>query len=321
MATEELEKDLPIVEEQDGSLTVGDKPQHEEVDEAEQDDAKIKASEDSGDEDGHADETDEEAEERRQRNRNRRTQNKESRKNYIESLKRELASRDAVINDLSTRVASVERQGQGSQMAQIDVSIKEAEQYYNHFKQIGMKAVELADGAAAMDAQEKMFAAQKRYDMLLNAKRNMTQQGNAPRALDPRHKNYAESWLENNAWYDPSNTDMDSDLVSKLDDRLVKEGWNPTTQEYWEELDARVKKYLPHRNNSSYNKPQVGAQSRNRVPVAGSSSSDSGSPKGTYRLSAERVNALKEAGIYDDPVKRADAIKRFQQYDKTAQSN
>ena len=111
MATEELEKDLPIVEEQDGSLTVGDKPQHEEVDEAEQDDAKIKASEDSGDEDGHADETDEEAEERRQRNRNRRTQNKESRKNYIESLKRELASRDAVINDLSTRVASVERQG------------------------------------------------------------------------------------------------------------------------------------------------------------------------------------------------------------------
>ena len=129
-------KDLPITEEADGSLTVGDKTQPEEVEEAEHEDAKIKASDDGDDEDGHADETSEEAEERRQRNRLRRTQNKENRKTYIESLKRELASRDAVINDLSTRVASVERQGQGSQMAQVDTSIKEAEQYYNHFKQV-----------------------------------------------------------------------------------------------------------------------------------------------------------------------------------------
>lgn len=320
---DELEKDLPIVEEQDGSLTIGDKTQPEEVEEAEhEDDAKIKASDEGGDEDGHDDETDEEAEARRQRNRNRRTQNKESRKNYIDSLKRELASRDAVINDLSTRVASVERQGQGSQMVQIDSAIKEAEQYYNHFKQVGKQAVELADGAAAMDAQEKMFAAQKRYDMLQNAKRSMSQQNNQPPPLDPRLKQHAEGWMEKNAWYDPSGSDMDSDLVLKLDDRLVKEGWNPTTQEYWEELDARVKKYLPHRANQAYNKPQLNQQRQNRVPVAGGGQGDSGAPKGTYRLSAERVAALKDAGVYDDPVKRADAIKRFQAYDKqSANSN
>ena len=136
------------------------------------------------------------------------------------------------------------------------------------------------------------------------------------RASRPRLKHHAEGWMQNNAWYDPSGTDMDSDMVLKLDDRMVKEGWNPTTQEYWDELDARVKKYLPHRANSTYNKPQSNPVSKNRVPVAGAGQAAVGAPKGTYRLSAERVKALKEAGVYDDPSKRADAIKRFQEYDK-----
>jgi len=313
--SEEVEKDLPVTEEQDGSLTIGEKepPKEEETHEEE---SPIKSSEDNdGDEDGHDEETPEEAEARRQRNRERRAQNKEARKNYIESLKRELASRDAVINELSTRVASVERQSQGSQMVQVDNAIKEAEQYYNHFKEVNRKAIELADGNAAVDAQEKMFAAQQRYNMLQNAKRNMTQQTQTPRPLDPRLKQHAENWMQNNAWYDPSGADMDSEMVLKLDDRMVKEGWNPTTQEYWDELDARVKKYLPHRFNSSYNKPKIESNVK-RVPVAGSGGDSGVAPKGAYRLSPERVQALKEAGVYDDPVKRADAIRRFQEYDK-----
>ena len=167
-----------------------------------------------------------------------------------------------------------------------------------------------------------MFLAKERYNMLQNAKKQMNQQQNAPQPLDPRLKQHADDWMSKNSWYDSSGTDMDSDLVLKIDDRLMKEGWNPKTEEYWEELDARVKKYLPHRANSTYNKPQVGVQKQNRVPVAGANNDSGAQPKGAYRLSAERVAALKDAGIFDDPVKRADAIKRFQNYDKqSAQSN
>ena len=315
---EEQKDDLKVKELEDGSLQVGEAPVEDKQEEVSGEDESLKATPDEGsDEDGHADETAEEAEARRERNRARRAQNKESRKNYIESLKRELAARDSVINDLATRVASVERQGQGSQIAQIDAALKEAEQYYNHFKQVNRQAIEQADGALAVDAQEKMFAAQKRYDMLANAKKGMTQQQvqKAP-PLDPRMKMHAEDWMAKNDWYDPSGQDLDSDLVLKLDDRLVQEGWDPKSEEYWQELDSRVKKYLPHRFNSTYNKPQQSGQSRQRVPVSGGSSASTGGAKGTYHLSAERVSALKEAGVYDDPVKRADAIKRFQEYDK-----
>lgn len=321
---EEQKDDLKVKELEDGSLQVGDAPVEEVKEEVSGEDESLKASSDEGDDEaGHAEETAEEAEARRERNRARRAQNKESRKNYIESLKRELAARDSVINDLATRVASVERQGQGSQIAQLDSAMKEAEQYYNHFKQVNKQAIEQADGALAVDAQEKMFAAKQRFEMLANAKKGMTQQQvqKAP-PLDPRMQMHAESWMSKNDWYDPSGQDLDSDLVLKLDDRLVQEGWDPKSEEYWQELDSRVKKYLPHRFNSSYNKPQQNGQSRQRVPVSGGSSSSTGGAKGTYHLSAERVKALKEAGVYDDPVKRADAIKRFQDYDKQqAQSN
>lgn len=326
MANEEMKDDVIFMkEEDDGSVVVGEaapeqeQPAEEIVQEEAQDET-LKATD--GDEEGHDEETSEEAEARRERNRARRVQNKESRKNYIESLKRELAARDKVINDLSTRVASVEEQGRGSKMAQIDAAISEAANYYNHFKTVHQQAINEANGALATEATEKMFAAQQRHQMLQNAKKSMSQQQQRPQPLDPRLQKNAEDWMAKNQWYDPSGQDMDSDLVLKLDDRLVQEGWNPTTSEYWEELDARVKKYLPHRTSLGYNKPQGGSQQQ-RVPVSGSGNNTSGSSKGTYRLSAERVSAMKEAGMWDDPKARADMIRRYQEQDKAAanQSN
>lgn len=332
MANEEMKDDVIFMkEEDDGSVVVGEaapeqeQPAEEIAQEEAQDEAQdetLKAQD--GDEEGHDEETSEEADARRERNRARRAQNKESRKNYIESLKRELAARDKIINDLSTRVASVEEQGRGSKMAQIDAAINEAANYYNHFKTVHQQAINEANGALATEATEKMFAAQQRHQMLQNAKKSMSQQQQRPQPLDPRLQKNAEDWMTKNQWYDPSGQDMDSDLVLKLDDRLVQEGWDPTTSEYWEELDARVKKYLPHRFNSSYNSVQQnGKAAQQRVPVSGSGNNTSGSSKGTYRLSAERVSAMKEAGMWDDPKARADMIRRYQEQDKAAanQSN
>lgn len=313
MANEVKDEDLPITEEADGSVVVGN-PEEPESDDKDEVDEKLATHDD--DEDGHADETGEDAEARRERNRKRRAENKERRKDYVESLKRELAARDSIINDLSTRVAHVERQGVGSQLASLDGAIKESADAYNYFKNINKQAIEQANGQVAVDAQEKMFAAQTRYQQLTAAKQNAIKQQNAPQPLDPMLKTHAESWMKKNDWYDPSGTDMDSRVVLTLDDQLAKEGWNPKTAEYWEELETRKNKYLPHRKNGGYNKPQA-SNSRPRVPVAGGSGRETsnGGDKGSYRLSAERVNALKEAGLWDDPSKRADAVKRFKQYD------
>lgn len=323
---EEDKNDLKVVEQADGTVLVGTHEDPAPADPAENP-APANAEDASGRHDGedHEDEqaaegeTAEEAEARRQRNRTRRQENKERRKGYIESLKRELASRDAVINDLAGRVATVERQSTGSQMAQIDTAMKEAENVYNHFKTLNQQAIEQANGAAAVDAQEKMFQARMRYQQLNGIKQGMTRQPQQPQPLDPRLKAHAEDFMGKHSWYDPNGGDMDSRMMLNLDKELFQEGWDPKTKEYWEELEARGKKYLSHRFHSAYNpsQQQNGGGKPAKSPVAPSGREDQGGgkPKG-YRLSAERVQALKDAGMWEDPAKRNDAIRRFQEFDR-----
>lgn len=316
MATEEKKvEDLALHEQEDGSVVVGDPEPEVKEEETSGEDERLTQGADA-DEEGHAEETAEEAEARKERNRRRRLENKTRRKEYIESLQRELAARDSIINDLSSRVANVERSSTGNQMAQLDAAIAEAQEQYNQLRQINQQAIEQANGEVATEAQERMFAIRNRHAQLTGIKQNMLKQPQQPQPLDPRVKNHAQEWLDRNKWYDPSGSDMDSRLALTIDDQLHKEGWNPTTAEYWDELEARTKKYLPHRYNSSKDSSYNGMKPRTPVSGGGREASSGGNNGGSYKLSHDRVQALKDAGMWEDPVKRAEAIKRFQQYDK-----
>lgn len=307
--TEEAKEDVHLDEEGNVVEPSKEEPKVEEP----QDDERIVENEaDDGEEEGHSEETPEEAEARKERNRQRRAESKQRRKDYVESLKRELAARDRVINEMNQRLSTVERKSTGSEMAQLENAEKEAIQAYNYFKDINAKAIEQANGQVAIEAQEKMFQARQRIQQLQGIKQAMTKRQQAPQPLDPRLVNHAQEWMNKNSWYDPNGKDEDSAIALTIDNRLAQEGWDPTTPEYWKELESRVKRYLPHRAKSGYNKSNVG----NRPPPVAGSGREATSGKSTYKISAERVQALKEAGLWDDPKQRAEAIKRFQQFDK-----
>lgn len=322
--SEQQAEELKLHEQKDGSFIVGDKPKEEppksEKSDDEQDDETLVNREDGGnDDEGTVDgETEEEAEARRQRNRERRAENKTRRKEYVESLKRELAARDAVINDLSARVSTVERSSNSTQMVQLDNAIRDAEAQYKELQDINRQAIEQANGEVAVAAQDKMFELRNRYNQLTAIKQNMSRQTTQPQAIDPRLKAHADVWASKNKWFDASGNDTDSRIALTIDSQMAKEGWNPATSEYWDELDSRIKKYLPHRVSRGYNS---GKGNKSSSPVSGGSRENSNASSASYTLSQERVNALKEAGLWDDSVKRAEAIKRFQQYDKENGSN
>lgn len=273
------------------------------------------------DEQAQEGETEEEAEERRNRNRARRAENKNRRKDYIDSLKREIAARDEVLQQQAQRLDALERRTHNADLSVVDAELRKSLDAYNYYKGQHAEAVTRADGVIAAEAQERMFASLQRAQQLDAIKKAAARQPNQPQPLDPRLKKQAEDWYERNDWYDPTGQDPDSQVALTIDKQMAKEGWNPTTSQYWEELDSRLKKYLPHRYNSRHNKAGVGGDSRNRAPVAGSGREGAMSnTSGGYRLSAERVQALKDAGLWADPKQRADAIKRFQQYDKEHQN-
>jgi hypothetical protein len=115
--------------------------------------------------------------------------------------------------------------------------------------------------------------------------------------------------------------------VLTIDKRLAAEGFDPRQPTYWSELSKRVAKYLPHRANSSYTAGANASNGKpNRTPVAGSGR-ESGAGDGsrssgsTYQLSAARVQALKDAGTWSDPKARAEAIRRYRDYDRQQTAN
>lgn len=255
-------------------------------------------------------------EEARKAIRERRRQERHDRKlkdrEVKESLRREIQARDQIINQLSGRLDVIERRNSGSELAQIDNAKKEASQAYNYFKDQIRVATEAKDGAAVADATEKMIISRQRFDQLDNLEKAIKQRKPSQAPLDPRLKENAESWMSANTWYDPQGQDMDSRMVLTIDNALAQEGWDPTTPQYWQELDSRIKKYLPHRAKSD-----ILPRSRPKSVVTGSGQSRAPSQgKSTFRLSAERVKAIKLAGKWDDPVARDKMIKSYREYDK-----
>lgn len=258
---------------------------------------------------GHSDE---DREAIRARRREERRQRKQAQRDREDTLRRELASSKAVIDELRSKVEGIERRNTGSELAQLDNAKKQTAQEYAYFKDQIRVATESGNGAMVADATEKMLQAQQKFNQLQAYEQSYRQRRATPQPLDPRLVDQAKKWMDNNKWYDPSGRDPDSRITLTLDQQLAEENWDPTTREYWQELDSRVKKYLPHRVNSgkiSGTKP--------RTTVSGSGK-DSGSRTSnqSYRLSAERVQALKDAGLWDDPKQRAEAVRRFREYDQ-----
>ena len=275
---------------------------------------------DASDDDASADASDSDldnhSEEDREAIRERRRQERQDRKNRAkertDTLRRELAARDSVINEMREKLEVIERRNAGGEIAQLAQAKEKAEQAYRYYKDQIRVGTESANGEAVAEATEKLMQVRSRMEQLNNIEKAYSQRKAQPQPLDPRVANNAKTWTQANAWYDPQGRDQDSRVVLMLDQTLAEEGWNPLTAEYWEELGSRVKKYLPHRAN----RDNITHTSKQKSVVAGSGRETAPSSGTTFRLSAERVKALKDAGKWDDPAERNKMIKQYRDYDR-----
>ena len=225
---------------------------------------------------------------------------------------------------MAQRLEQIERRTTGSDLAQLDNAIIQSQREAEHWKSQQAQAITNNNGAAAADASEKMIAARERAAQLASIKKNVTSapQRQSPTAPDPLVVAQAQKWNQDNSWYDPAGGDIDSRITLELDRELTKEGFNPRTPEYWDELNSRVSKYLPHRAGSSRtgaNGGIVGLDTRGKPTrsVVPGGTREVGSTAGSgFVLSAARVQALKEAGMWDDPKARNDMIKRYRDQDR-----
>ena len=173
---------------------------------------------------------------------------------------------------------------------------------------------------------DTMFRARDRYASLVSSKDAMVKQSQAPRPLDPRVQSAAAQFASKHSWYrGPKASDPDSQVLTMLDNQVTAAGFDPTTDAYWQELESRGKRYLGHRfgtstpsnNDTGYNEPTQ--RTKPRSPVGGAvqrANATNNEGEGAFKLSAARVAAMKEAGAWDDPVRRKNLIKEYQRIDK-----
>lgn len=265
--------------------------------------------------------TEEEREAIRERRRQERKDKKEQRRQREDSYRNEIASLRRQLSDMNEWKNTVEQRRVNSGVAQLDKAIQDSQDAIEVAKRAIKEATASQNGEALVDAQELYYAARRRNEQLTAAKQQISRgmQQRPQQNADPIVINHAKTWMENKPWYDPTAADQDSRIALTVDNTMAQEGWDPRTPEYWTELDNRLKKYLPHRYNVSYNELNSGNGSR-KPPTGATTQTRTTAGSSSYTLSPERVRALKEAGLWDDPVKRKAMIQRYIEQDRTNKS-
>jgi len=307
MATESKDEDLYVQEGQDGTATV-ELPDNLMPEEG-NDEPKQQAADDSGDED-HPDDSEAVRAARRARRR--------SKKDLIRKTNEEKDVRLQAIQreneELRNRLSRVEQKTQAYDVSRVEKAIEDQQVRMEYARMKLAEATGSGDGESAVKAQELLYEARDQLNQLNRLKKEAAQpQQPAAPSIDPGVQRHASTWIERNGWYKPDLSDTDSKIAKQVDESLVKEGWNPGTSDYWDELDNRLQKYLPHHYNGASEKRETDRRTpRNTVGSSGREASAAyGGTNRTFTLTAEQVRAMKDAGMWDNPEKRAKMIKRY----------
>jgi hypothetical protein len=308
MSTEN-EEQINIKEQPDGSVTV-DLPDSIQI--APTDDTPPEQKAD-GDDEFHEDDnpTNDELEAlRRAKSERRRAKKDLVRKTQAEKDER-LALLQRQNQELMERLSVIEHRTHANDIAQIDKAMQDGELRVRYAKMKLAEAVQAQDGEAAAQANEMLLDERQKLESLKNFKQKAVQPQQKANIPDAGTQRQIAAWMERNSWFDPERKDMDSKIAKQIDEQLHAEGWNPATSDYWDEMDNRLRRYLPHRYNDVHEESSSRRKPRSPVTSSGRENASSAGGRQSFELTTEQVRAMKDAGFWDDPKKRISMIKRY----------
>jgi len=315
------EKDVPQKEQDDGTLIAKvDLPEEIEDEEVQ----KPQSSNEENDENGEDEEldnaeSDDEREAIREARREERRLKKELKKQRDFSSQNKIKMLERHNADLAERLAKVENTAVSYQFAQIDKAIEDEATRVEYAKMKMLQAAQTGDAAGQVEFLEQLTEAKQRLQQAQYYKKQQLDEARTPKQNVPNEmavevQKNAAKWLKKNSWYDPNARDTDSRIAKVIDQELAQDGWDPSDSEYWEELDSRLSARLPHRYTSrggNNKRSSAGPTASSRV-----ANTNGGQKPGTITLSRERVQAIKDAGAWDDTDKRNKMIRAYASYDR-----
>jgi archaellum component FlaC len=170
-------------------------------------------------------------------------------------------------------------------------------------KEAYKKALEDGNADAMYDAQQnisRIAMEEARLAQLKAAREERTQEvqaqaPQAPQAQAPQAKPdpKAEGWAQKNSWFGQDQT-MTYAAFGLHKQLIEDEGFDPNSDEYYNELDTRIRSEFPHKFQETPKK-----SNSPRVASAGTTASKSSTPKGrrTVKLTASQIAIARRLNV------------------------
>lgn len=294
----------------------GDGTAPKETPEPKTEDDRLRQDDDDDEDDNSSGGNDETPEQRAERRREERRKRRERQRRAEAENKAELQRAREQIDFMASKMQQMEALHLRNESREVDNRMAYARDTYDRAERAHAEAVARGDGIGASKALRIRDQAANEYreaEMLRSRLMSIGQEPapQRPRGPDPRVVQRAKAFVEKHQWIDPTGLkDEDSAVARALDMKLQADGYDPSTDEYWDRLESTLEKKLPHRFSKG---------GRSGPPVTGGMDR-AGSGKKTFVLSPERKKALIDAGVWDDPVARNKMIKRYAEYDAQQKS-
>lgn len=239
---------------------------------------------------------------------------KRLKRRQVQKIAKEAAQRELQLlreqNELmAKRLAAVEGNTLQQNIVNIDQRLNETASEIQQAENIMARAIEAGNGADVAAALRLRDDAQKRLQLLNEAKHQVERAQTAP---DTTVATYAKQWMDANPWYNPKGVDEASIATKSIDARLTAEGYDPRSLAYWTELTSRVSARLG--KDETVKK----SEKKKAPPMGGTREHAPQSTKKEVSVTPERKQAMIDAGIWDDPTRRNQMLKAYQAYDRNS---
>lgn len=146
--------------------------------------------------------------------------------------------------------------------------------------------------------EERAIASKSQREQLLKQQEGLMAekqpQQTAPKQPDPR----AEQWAENNKWFGTDEAMTFTALAHHK--KLLREGYDPKSDEYYEEINSYMKEQFPNRfEQTSQKEEEAKGEVKEKAPqtVAGTSRTSKSSGSKKVKLTPSQVAIAKKLGL------------------------
>ena len=216
-----------------------------------------------------------------------------------EAAQRERAELESLSQKILEENKKLKADVNKNQQALLEQAKKQVEAELANSKQAYKQAYESGDSDAVLTAQESLTSAKLRADKLANFKlpalqeeESAVQQEEQLAPAEPVDQR-AKDWAETNTWFG-SDDEMTSFALG-LHNKLVKEGINPSSDDYYERIDARMRQVFPDNFEDTDQQFEDDTQPQRTTNVVAPATRSTAPKK--IRLTQTQLNLAKRLGL------------------------